>query len=60
MNGRFKSVTLLASTYGSLERQLEKALTGVSSEQIVSISYSTTRLFTVFLQHHVLVVIREQ
>ena len=60
MNGRLKSVALLASTYGSLERQLEKALTSVSSEQIVSISYSTTRIFTVFLQHHVLIVIREQ
>jgi len=45
------------STYGSFERQVEKALAGVPPERIVSISYSTSRIFTGWLQHHALIVV---
>jgi hypothetical protein len=49
MSERLKAIGVLASTYGSLERQVEKALAGVPPERIVSISYSTSRIFTVWL-----------
>jgi hypothetical protein len=48
MNERVKAIGILASSYGSLERQVEKALAGISPERIVSISYSTSRIFTVW------------
>jgi hypothetical protein len=59
MTARLKAIGILASTYGSFERQVEKALAGVPPEHIVSISYSTSRAFTVWLQHHALIVVRE-
>jgi len=36
-----------------------KALAQVPPERIVSISYSTSRLLSVWLQHHVLIIVRE-
>jgi len=48
----------LASTYGSLERQVVKALRDIPSERVITISYAVSRLFTIFLQHHALIVLR--
>jgi hypothetical protein len=38
---------------------IERALADVPTERIVSISYSTTRILGIWLQHHALIVIRE-
>lgn len=51
-------IVILASTYGSLERQVVKALRDIPSERVITISYAVSRLFTIFLQHHALIVLR--
>ena len=38
---------------------MNRALAGIPAERIVSISYSTSRIFAIWLQHHALIVIRE-
>lgn len=38
---------------------MERALAGIPPERIVSISYSTSRLFALWLQHHALIVFRD-
>jgi hypothetical protein len=57
---RLKAIGVLGSTYRSFEREMDKALSGVSPERVVSISYSTSRIFAIWLQHHALIVVREQ
>ena len=59
MTDRLKAIGVLGSTYGSFEREVENALTGIPAEPIVSISYSTSRILSVWLQHHALIVVRE-
>ncbi len=59
MSERLRAIGVLGSTYRSFERQVDKVLEDVPADRIVSISYSTTRIFTVLLQHHALIVIRE-
>jgi len=56
--GKTKVITVLGSTYGSLERQIEEALEGVEPEQLITISYAVSRIFGVSLQHHALIVLR--
>jgi len=59
MSEKLKAIGVLASTYRSFEREVEKVLKDVPPDRIVSISYSTTRVFAVWLQHHALIVIRK-
>jgi hypothetical protein len=59
MGERLKTITVLGGTHAAFERELDKSLNGVPADRIVSISYSTSRLFTIWLQHHALIVIRE-
>ena len=59
MSERLRAVGVLGGTYKTFEREMERALTGVVPERIVSISYSTSRIFGMWLQHHALIVIRE-
>ena len=59
MSERLRTVGVLGTTYKDLEREMERALDGIAPERIVSISYSTSRLFALWLQHHALIVFRE-
>lgn len=59
MTDRLRAIGVLGGTYRSFEREMEQALSGVPAERIVSVSYSTSRIFTIWLQHHALIVIRE-
>jgi hypothetical protein len=59
MSERLRAVGVLGTTYKTLEREVERALAGVAPERIVSISYPTSRIFTVWLQHHALIVFRD-
>lgn len=59
MSEQLKTIGILASTYRSFERQVDQTLRDVPADRVISISYSTSRLFTIFLQHHALIVIRE-
>jgi hypothetical protein len=59
MSERLRAVGVLGSTYKTFEREMERALAGIPPERIVSISYSTSRILAVWLQHHALIVIRE-
>lgn len=59
MTERLVTKGVLATTYRDLEREMDRALAGISPEQIVSISYSTSRIFALWLQHHALIVFRE-
>jgi hypothetical protein len=59
MSERLRSVGVLGTTYKDLQREMDRALAGISPERIVSISYSTSRILTLWLQHHALIVFRE-
>jgi hypothetical protein len=59
MSDKLRAVGVLGATYKEFERKLELVLNGVPADRIVSVSYSTSRIFTIWLQHHALVVIRE-
>jgi hypothetical protein len=59
MTDKLRVVGVLGATYREFERELERVLAGVPADRIVSISYSTSRILTIWLQHHALVVIRE-
>lgn len=59
MNERLKTIGVLGSTYASFERELNKVLKDLPADRLVSISYSTSRILTIWLQHHALIVIRE-
>jgi hypothetical protein len=59
MSERLRAIGVLGSSYTAFEREIEKALADVPPERIVSISYSTSRIFAIWLQHHALIVIRE-
>lgn len=51
-------IGIVTGTTRSLQREVANALEGVAPEEVVSISYSTTRLLTIWLQHHALIVLR--
>jgi len=59
MSEKLRVASVLGATYKTFERELEQVLDGVPADRIVSISYSTSRIFAIWLQHHALVVIRE-
>ena len=59
MTEGLRAVGVLGSTYKTFEREMNRALAGIPAERIVSISYSTSRIFAIWLQHHALIVIRE-
>lgn len=59
MSERLRAVGVLATTHKDLEREMERALAGIAPERIVSISYSTSRIFALWLQHHALIVFRD-
>lgn len=59
MSDKLRVVGVLSATSRELEHELERKLDGVPADRIVSISYSTSRILTIWLQHHALVVIRE-
>jgi hypothetical protein len=58
MPNEMKVITVLGSTYRSLEQKVEEALRGVAPEQIITISYAVSRIFGISLQHHALIVLR--
>jgi hypothetical protein len=60
MSDRLRTICLLGATAKDLEWRVDRALTGIAPDRIVSISYSTSRIFTIWLQHHVLIVVREE
>jgi hypothetical protein len=59
MSDQLRAMGVPGTTYRTFEREMEKALAGIAPERIVSISYSTSRIFALWLQHHALIVIRE-
>lgn len=59
MSEKLRVVGVLGATYKEFESELERVLNRVPADRIVSISYSTSRILTIWLQHHALVVIRE-
>ena len=59
MSERLRAAGVLATTYKDLERETERALAGIAAERIVSVSYSTSRILGLWLQHHALIVFRE-
>jgi hypothetical protein len=56
MTSALRVVGVMGSTYVQLEQEIAKALHGVQPEQVVSISYSTSRILGLWLQHHALIV----
>ena len=59
MTERLRAVGVLGGTYKEFQRQMERTLGGIPAERIVSISCSTSRIFMLWLQHHALIVYRE-
>ena len=59
MSEKLRAVGVLGTTYKDFEREMERALSGIPPERIVSVSYSTSRIFALWLQHHALIVFRE-
>ena len=51
-------ITVLGTTYRSLEREIQKALQGVAPERIITVSYAVSRIFGIALQHHALIILR--
>ena len=58
MANETRVITVLGWSYRSLEREVEAALSGVSPQQIVTVSYAVSRILGLALQHHALIILR--